>query len=497
MGPDQATPGYNQMIPDKIMTPDEVETPIGTLEFFDGMPTDETVTKVFDNLDLLRGVETFLNGMPATSLAGLNRGLRGIGIDTCNKICIFAMLDSNSLFLTGNTDTVYATTTLDLSATGPVVFEIPPKCGPGTIDDAFFRFVVDTGAPGPDRGAGGKYLILPPDDPSDLDPPPGGMKAVVDGETYFVARSTSYNNFVALRGFQVDGKPDAAVAMFTNGLKIYPLSQAANPPEMEFRRETGTVFNTIHANNFEFYEELHAVIDQEPIAFLEPELRGLFASIGIEKGKPFAPDTRMKKILTDAVAIGNATARAIALRSRESSAYLFPDSAWFGFGDSYEWLKDGGDGGRNLDARTLMFYQATLNTPAMMAKMVGFGSQYAGATIDSDGNPLDGAKAYRLNIPADPPAKDFWSVVVYDTQTRSLLQTSQPLPGRNNKTGDLTINADGSVDIYFGPAAPPGHETNWIETVPGKSWLTYFRLYGPLDPWFDKTWRPGEIELID
>jgi hypothetical protein len=493
----KATPGYNQTIPGKILTPDSVGTPIGTLEFFDGMPSNETVTRVFDNLDLIRGIETFLNGIPATSLAGLNAGLRSIGIDTCNKVGIFAMLDSNSLFLTGNTDTVYATTTLDLGETGPVVFEIPPKCGPGTIDDAFFRFVVDTGAPGPDRGKGGKYLILPPDDPSDLDPPPGGMEAVVDGETYYVARSTSYNNFVALRGFQVDGKPDAAVAMFTNGLKIYPLSQAANPPEMEFRHETGTVFNTIHANNFEFYEELHAVIEREPIAFLDPELRGLFASIGIQKGKPFAPDARMTKILTDAVAIGNATARAIALRSREPGSYFYPDSAWYGFGDSYQWLKDGGDGGRDLDGRTLFMYHITLNTPAMMMKMVGFGSQYAGATIDSDGNPLDGAKAYRLNIPADAPAKDFWSVEVYDTQTRSLLQTSQPMPGRNSKTGDLAVNADGSVDIYFGPAAPPGHEANWIETVPGKSWFTYLRLYGPLDPWFDKTWRPGEIELID
>lgn len=497
-GPDGKTPGYNQRIPDKILTPDRVETPIGVLEFFDGMPSDETVTTVFDNLDLLRGVETFLNGIPATSLAGLCVGLRDIGIDTSNKICIFAMLDSNPLFLTGNTDTVYAVTTLDLAESGPIVFEIPPKCGPGTIDDAFFRFVVDMGAPGPDRGAGGKYLILPPDDPSDLYPPVGGLEAVVDGETYFVARSTSFQNFVALRGFLVDGKPDAAVAMFREGLKIYPLSQAANPPEMEFRTESGSVFNTIHANNFEFFEELHAVIDREPVSFLDPELRGLFASVGIQRGKPFAPDARMAKILTDAVAIGNATARALAFRSRDTSTYYYPDSAWYavGAGGSYEWLKDGGDGGRALDARTTMFYQATLNTPAMMAKMVGAGSQYAGITTDSNGNAFDGALTYRLNIPTDVPAKDFWSIVAYDTQTRSELQTSQPLPARNNKRAGLSVNPDGSVDLYFGPAAPPGQDANWIETIPGKSWFAYLRLYGPLEPWFDKTWRPGEIEML-
>ena len=128
--------------------------------------------------------------------------------------------------------------------------------------------------------------------------------------------------------------------------------------------------------------------------------------------------------------------------------------------------------------------------------MPGVGSQYAGASTDSAGDPFDGAKTYRLNIPADMPAKNFWSVVVYDTQTRSELQTTQPLPGKNSTRDDLAVNPDGSVDIYFGPTAPSGHDTNWIETVPGKSWFTYLRLYGPLDPWFDKTWRPGEVELL-
>lgn len=132
----------------------------------------------------------------------------------------------------------------------------------------------------------------------------------------------------------------------------------------------------------------------------------------------------------------------------------------------------------------------------MMAKMVGAGSQYAGITTDSNGNAFDGALTYRLNIPTDVPAKDFWSIVAYDTQTRSELQTSQPLPARNNKRAGLSVNPDGSVDLYFGPAAPPGQDANWIETIPGKSWFAYLRLYGPLEPWFDKTWRPGEIEML-
>ena len=157
---------------------------------------------------------------------------------------------------------------------------------------------------------------------------------------------------------------------------------------------------------------------------------------------------------------------------------------------------DGGDGGRFLDARTLFFYIATVNTPAMVAKMVGLGSQYAGAMRDPDGNPFDGGKTYKLTIPADVPAKDFWSLVVYDTQTRSELQTSNPFPSLNNRRNPIESNADGSVDVYFGPKAPQGKESNWIETVPGKSWFVILRLYGPLEPWFDKTWKPGEIELM-
>jgi len=177
---------------------------------------------------------------------------------------------------------------------------------------------------------------------------------------------------------------------------------------------------------------------------------------------------------------------------------LYKNSYWkTGFvGGDYRWLIDGGQGGRNLDARTLFFYIATVNTPAMAAKMVGKGSQYALNGQDKDGNYLDGSKNYKLNIPAKVPAKDFWSVVIYDPQTRSELQTGQPFPSKNNKRDDLMVNKDGSVDLYFGPKAPKGKEKNWVQTVPGKGWFALLRLYGPLEPWFDKTWKPGEFELV-
>jgi hypothetical protein len=478
-------PGYNTPIPPQIMTPDRVESRIGTLEFADGVPTSETARLVFDNLDFGRGVKAFLDGIPAASVEAMRRAHDAQGADACHKVLIMdRLLDSNPLFLTGNTDTVYLSGILDLERDGPTVVEVPPECGPGTVNDAFFRFVTDMGSPGPDRGAGGKYLILPP----------GYDGPVPDG--YFVAASTSRINWLILRGFLVDGKPDSAVHMFRTGLRVYPLSRAEGPPEMQFISASGAEFNTIHANDHTFYEEIASVIEREPVEMLDPELRGLLASLGIQKGRPFQPDDRMREILLDAAAVGNATARAIFFHHREPDAYVYPDRQWTTpfIGGDYRWLRDDGLGGRHLDARTLFFYVATVNTPAMAMEMVGLGSQYVCTTRDAQGDFFDGGASYRLRLPPDVPVKDFWSVVVYDPQTRSELQTGQPFPGRNGKRDQLTSNTDGSVDITFGPEPPAVASENWIQTVPGKGWFVILRLYGPLEPWFDQSWKPGDVE---
>jgi hypothetical protein len=306
----------------------------------------------------------------------------------------------------------------------------------------------------------------------------------------------TYVNWLPLRGFLKDGTTDAAVKMWTEGLRIYPLADAGNVPAMEFISGTGKVVNTIHANNLSFYSEIDDVVQREPLGFIDDELRGQLSAIGIQKGQPFEPDGRMKRILTEAVSIANGAARAMAFDPRSETIHLYEGSeTWYvAFdGGDYRWLRDGGDGGRYMDARTLFFYIATVNTPAMVLQMVGVGSQYALCARDSEGRYLDGAKSYKLNIPAEVPAKDFWSLVAYDTQTRSMLQTDQPYPSKNNERNkDLEKNKDGSIDIYFGPTAPEGREANWIQTVPGKAWFTCLRLYGPLEAWFDQTWRPGD-----
>jgi hypothetical protein len=222
--------------------------------------------------------------------------------------------------------------------------------------------------------------------------------------------------------------------------------------------------------------------------------------VGIQKGKPFAPDQRMTKLLTDAVAVGNATARAISFHHRgnaqtEEGLLYGKDSAWFVpfVGGSHEFLRNGA---RLLEARTMFHYPYTAVSPAMAIKMVGIGSQYAVACMDSRGAYLDGSRTYRLTLPKDIPAKNFWSMVIYDPQTRSMLQTDQRFPSLNSQRAEVPKNPDGTTEIYFGPTAPAGKEKNWIQTVPGKGWFAILRLYGPLEPWFKGAWRPGEIEPL-
>ncbi|MCZ6492355.1 MAG: DUF1254 domain-containing protein [Acidobacteria bacterium] len=484
---DKPTPGFNNKIPKSILTPDKVKTSVGTLRFFDGIPTKKTAALLFENLDLNRGIDTFMNGMPAANMEAARRGHVALGQTKSNQIVIFdTLMDSNSLFLTGNTDTVYITTFLDLKRDGPIVIEIPAGSGPGIINDAYFRYMTNLGPPGPDKGKGGKYLVLPP-----------GYKGNVPGG-YFVAKSPSWVNWVLLRGFLKDGKPDFSSQLFRKGMKIYPLAQATNPPKMEFINGSKKVFNTVHSSDYKFFEELHAVVDREPIELFGPQVRGIFASIGIQKGKPFAPDARMKRILAQAAKLGNATTRALFWHERDKSAFLYKGSFWKrGYvGGSYKYLKDKGLGGRNIDARAQYFFMATFNSPALVWKLIGKGSKYAWGYLDQNGAYLDGAKNYKLNLPKDPPALKFMSVVVYDTQTRSQLQTGQRFPSKNNKRDKMIRNSDGSIDIYFGPKAPKGKKANWIQTVPGKGWFCLLRLYSPTKPWYDKTWRPGEIELV-
>ena len=473
-------------ISESIVIPDELDTRIGRLKFFDGFPLAETANTALDYLDFHRGVDIFLDEMRAASMFALREGHREVGVNKFNQVGVFmSLMDSKSLWLTANTETVYASTFFDLSEVGPIVIESPPDVL-GLLDDMWMRYVGDIGRAGPDRGKGGKFLILPP----------GHQGEVPNG--YFVFRSKTYGVWLLLRGFLVDGDPKPATESLRKHLRIYPLSMKGKPPAMEFVDLSGKFHNTIHANDFEFFEEINSLIQSEHDDAISAAHRGRLALIGIEKGMLFDPNDSMRRSLNEAALVGAVIARSLTWASRDDMVYVYPD-------DDRTWINPFANGNHEFmsgnwlhrDARGIFMYNAIGITPAMAVAMPGIGSQYAGAGRDANGAYLDGAKTYKLTLPKDIPAKDFWSIVLYDSQTRSMLQTDHQFPSLNSERDVVGVNSDGLTDIYFGPTSPAGMEKNWIQTVPGKGFWLILRLYGPLQPWFDKTWRPGKIVLID
>jgi hypothetical protein len=519
MGVAQTAP----VIPPTLITPDKVETHIGKLEFKDGAPSVETAEKISDTLDFTRGLDAFLNSYGGASAYAIRQGLLSIGAED-NTVTIYPeLMDAKSLFLTANADTIYYFSFVDLTK-GPMVLEQPPK-GLGTINDMWFSWIIDIGFPGPDRGEGGRYLLLPP-----------GYDGPVPEGGFYVARSKTTRVIYAARAFLTDNDPKPTVELIKKSIKIYPYTpgglgtsiatalegkvrlEATPPvPATKFVEASGKSFNTIPPSDYSFFEMINANVQQEPADSYNPELAGQLAAIGIVKGKPFNPDARMRKILTDAAAVGNAAGRVLNWRfsvSHPDWAY-YPDSMWGNMlwqgGANFEtpppmFTKEGffkplpPTGARTLDSKTAFYYGYTLDSPGMIMRIPRVGSQYLMGFLDADKKEFDGGKTYKVTLPPNIPAAAFWSFTLYDNQTRSMLDTPQRYPRAGNQSYPSPAaepEADGSTAVYFGPTQPAGVKRgNWIQTVPGKGWFTLLRLYSPLEPFFTKEWRPSEIALV-
>ena len=508
-------------IPPSISTPDKVDSRLGILEFKDGVPNKATAEKVFDNLDFTYAYRAFIDNMRGVSIHALRKGMQDIGVKD-NEVLVFSeLMDAMSLFLTANADTIYVMGSLDLSK-GPVVLETPPKFL-GAVQDAWFRWVIDLGVPGPDRGEGGKYLIVPPDYSGHL--PDGG---------FFIARARTNTIVWFGRSFlenRSDPKPVVeTIRKFTKVYAFEPggvgtpisdflagkakLGRVTPPPSTVFHEGSGKVMNTIPPNDWTFYEMLNQVVQREPATSLDPELMGPIAASGIIKGKPFAPDARMKKIMTEALAVANATSRTLFMNVRDPSWYYYPNSSWFNylFQTGYEFetpiplITPEGvkpfptTGYRTMDARTNFFYGVTGITPGMAMRLTGVGSQYLLAMTDADKNYFDGAKTYKVTLPKNIPEANFWSFTLYDNKraqcstphsairVQAARATRRPPPNRTPTARRRSISVR--------PSLTGIKRGNWVQTDPKKGWFTVLRLYSPLEPFFTKEWRLSEIELV-
>ncbi|MBK1722987.1 hypothetical protein CKO23_12095 [Thiocystis violacea] len=516
-------PGVSKTTVESLSAPDSIETRIGKLEFSDGVPSAETARKVYDTLDFTRALNVYNNSFRGASALAIAKGMQGIGAGYNDVVIFSELMDSSSLFLTANADTVYYLSVVDLS-NGPMVIEQPPD-GLGSINDMWFSWVIDIGKPGPDRGLGGRYLIVGPGYEGPL--PEGG---------YFVAHAKTNRILYAARAFLVNDDPKPAVENIKAHMKIYPyaaggfgtsiaealegtvkLGGAPKIPDMKFIEGSGLAFNTIPPSDIGFFEMIDENVQNEPAISYDVELSGQLAAIGIVHGKAFKPDDRMRKILTDAAAVGQATGRALQWRFADAHpewAY-YQDSHWgnmlFEGGAFFETpppaFEDGAfkplppTGARTLDSRTAFYYAYTLDSPGMIMRIPGVGSQYLMGFLDAEGQACDGAKTYKVTLPKDIPAAAFWSFTAYDNQTRSMLQTLQKYPraGSQSYPSPAAETADdGSTTVYFAPEQPEGiARGNWIQTDPEKGWFTILRLYSPLPSFFDKTWRPSEIERVN
>jgi len=455
-------------------------------EFVGGYPTKATIAKAYKQLDVQRATQVYIDFMSlASQNAIFESTIRDYGLTKAGDVGIFTEPGkgkSVAIGLTYNTESIYSTSYTDLKADGPTVVETPPNVL-GIVDDGWMRFITDLGNAGPDKGKGGKYLLLPPGYDGDVP------------EGYFVFECPTYRNWVMVRGFvQNTGTGDDAIAYYKENFKIYPL--ATGPREdAKYESISFKEGNTTHPRDASYFNLIDKIVQYEPASAFSAYELGLLKAIGIEKGKEFAPDERMKKILAEGVKIGDAIAKANAYAHREPTVRIYPDRKYESIflGGNHEFKN--GDA-MLLDARLLFHYEAIVVTPAMARKMVGIGSQYLCVYRDAEDNFLMGDHSYKMHLPAGIPAKDFWSVTVYHPDTRSLLQNGQDKPSVSTYD-EPVLNEDGSIDIYFGQEAPEGSEKNWVKTIPGEGWFTYIRLYGPLDAYFDQTWKPDDIVKID
>jgi hypothetical protein len=456
-----------------------VDTRIGELAFDLGVPTPETVTKLYDAMDFQRAVLCYLWAAPIVGMQSVKVALAdNAGAGSGDPVFIAGYRDVSTM-LGSNVTTPYVLAWVDL-AEGPIVLHYPAGATGGALIDWWDRPIADTGAAGIDRGLGAVIVLLGPGQevPSDLP------------VSAHLLRSRTNSALLFCRVLESDRVQIERVA---SALRIHRHGKVSAATRLlRFRRE-GALTSMAHPRGLAYWECLAAALQHAPIEDRDRFFAAMLKPLGIEPGRPFCPDARQAALLAEAAFVGEATAKAASWFKRFPDIRFRPDAHWeFFIPPEYVAQQDTADGTR-FEERTTFFYEVMGASNSVMTKTPGVGSAYLSVYHDKAGRAFDGAKAYRLRMPPDPPAKLFWSVTLYDIETRCLIQNAQQIADRSSRH-DLRRNADGSVDLVFAPGAPKGFETNWIPTMPGKAWYAYLRLFGPLEAYFDRSWPLPDVE---
>jgi len=471
--------------------------------FKENRPTKETEQTLRDELLFQRATQTYLWALPLINTLGMQVGSEKAFGKGYNVLPVFKnRLDAKTLITTPNSDVIYALGYVDLGKDGPLVMEAPPGLQ-GILLDFWQRpipvdggeFFGDVGLPGPDAGKGGRMLILPP----------GYTGTVPEG--YYVYRSGTFNVFVFLRTFYQDPKNLMPAVAVMEQTKIYPLNGEATAKPMQYPNASGVPVNMLPVSDGSAFDQLKQLVDSEGSNLAEGDSLGMLASIGIIKGQPFTPDAKTKLILDRAAKTAYKMSRVITFQDAVGGRdfHVYPDRHWVNpIADGtpakpagpldLNWRRTAG-GYLDIDLRVWYFTTAYSISPGMISQIPGKGAKYMIGFKDGDGMPLTGANNYRLNLPANIPAGNFWSVTLYEAENGSGLANGQPFPSLGSRDKPAQ-NADGSTDLYLGPKAPEGKQGNWLATVPGRGYFAVLRLYGPTEAAINKSWKPGDIEKV-
>ena len=454
-----------------------VDTHIGPVTMEGELPAHESIAKLYAELDYQQATQSYLWALPLVSYAQWQEEFQNKLGARSGDLMVLTSYEDKLGVITANATTPYILGFVDLNETGPLVIELPPGPTAGGVGDFWQRAIIDMGETGPDKGKGGKYLVLPP-----------GAQPPGDADKYYVAHSETMNILVGFRVLDPDpAKGKALVERFN----MYSYAERANPGKTKLLSPGGKQWSGTQPRGMAYWERLHQIIQKEPVNERDRFYMAMLASLGIEKNKAFKPSAEQRKALEEGAQMGELIAKANTFAKRFPAAQFWPDRQW----DTVLNIAEPSQRVAFYDQlweRSAWFYEAVTNTKGMVSKTPGLGQTYLGAYTDSKGKWLDGSQNYRLHVGPNPPAKQFWSMTVYDIDTRCLIDNPQrkaDLSSRQN----LKKNADGSVDLYFGPKAPEGFENNWVQTVPGKHWFSYFRLYAPTQAYFDKSWKLDDI----